>query len=685
MPSNLYYTPKDGLGLSFIGEREKFSITNDTVLEKMYRLNVGGNTLSSRADTGMYRVWESDSPYIYCDSLINNEPSLSLNYSRIPNYTAPDDVYLSARQMDSGTTNLTWIVPVDQGFRYLVRLHFCEFVLMIKVNERRFNIFIDNQTAELGFDVLESSGANRTPIYNDYILKAGNKRGTAADDYKLFITLRPNASSVYLDSFLNGMEIFKLNDSDGNLGGPNPLVAVPSPPAIAPVQPSQRTNKSHLKKTLLIAVTGSVIGLLIILSLLAFMVIWRLRKRKDHRHGSYYQSLSCCWGKNSSKGRSTRTKASSLPEKLCRHFSLLEIKVATDNFHESLIIGEGGFGKVYKGEMDDGAMVVAIKRLNPESRQGVQEFKTEIEMLSQLRHVHLVSLVGYCHEEGEMLLVYDYMINGTLRQHLYGTNNAPLPWKKRLEICVGAARGLHYLHAGVTHTIIHRDIKTTNILLDGNWVAKVSDFGLSKIGVNDTAVSTIVKGTWGYLDPEYARRHQLTEKSDVYSFGVMLLEVLCARKPLNQKLEEEEKNLACWARKCIENGTIHQIIDPYLMGNISPDCFNKFVEIAESCVRDKGTKRPSMHDVMEKLAFALELQEVADSEKKMNPGGDQYMYPLVSFRASRYTNIVGLDVSNSSGLKDLYTDVSRVSLTSVESSSTMHNHGFSKTSNSAKV
>ncbi|KAG2715477.1 hypothetical protein I3760_03G079600 [Carya illinoinensis] len=693
MPTYLYYSNPENSSPPYVGQNGPFSIDNNRALETILRLNMGGTSISPTRDTGMFREWSPDSPYLLSGGVIPRQPDLILKYSAKPNYTAPDDVYRSAITMGPNITwnlhsNLTWGLPVDSGFNYLVRLHFCEIEPTITMaGERPFIIYIDNKTAEANADVIMWSGGRDTPWYQDYVVTI-QKMGVDQDNSTLFIALHPGkATNAIFDAILNGAEVFKLSDSNNNLAGPNPAsTLLPSPP------PAQQTASTSNSRTTRFITIGTGVGLfLALLTLACCVVFWKLRLCK--RYGSYYPISKCRFWSDQNKGKSTRTKASSLPEELCRQFSLEEIKTATHNFDEALVIGAGGFGKVYKGFIDDGTMIVAIKRLNPESKQGPEEFWKEIEMLSQLRHVHLVSLIGYSKEEREMILVYDYMSNGTLQEHLYDTDKDPLPWIQRLEICVGAACGLNYLHTGVKHPIIHRDVKTTNILLDENCVAKVSDFGLSKEGQDDKAITTMVKGTYGYLDPDYARRRQLTEKSDVYSFGVVLFEVLCARKALNRKLEEDQWNLANWARKCIEKGTMGEIIDPNLMGKIAPECFKVYVDIAESCVRDQGSQRPTMNDVMDKLSFALQRQKEADAAKeKVNPYGRETYTEVLSFHVSdttethRYNNIFSRHVSQSDSTGSwLTTNNSGMTYPSLESDTVKCEDVFTGTSNVSKA
>ncbi|KAJ3677539.1 hypothetical protein LUZ60_003263 [Juncus effusus] len=613
-----------------------FPIDPNAALQTMYRLNVGGQAISPNGDSGLFRSWEDDSPYIFGAAFgvsYSNEPNVSIKYPvNVPNYIAPIDVYSTARSMGPVSSvnlnyNLTWVVSVDAGFTYLVRFHFCEIQYpMTKINQRVFDIFIDNQTAQVQADVIGWSSGIGIPVFEDYVIITS---GSGWVD--MWIALHPDVKSKpeFYDAILNGLEIFKLQNENNSLAGLNP---VPTQYQIDPFKAFGQKSKSKSKVSVP-AIVGGIIGAFLLLLLAYFVLHKFFFKRgfisvKDSSTSdghSGWLPLSLYGNSHTSGSNKTHTTgsyASSLPSNLCRHFSFAEIKSATKNFDETLILGVGGFGKVYRGEIDNGTTKVAIKRGNPLSGQGIHEFQTEIEMLSKLRHRHLVSLIGYCEEKNEMILVYDYMAYGTLREHLYKTQNKPLPWKQRLEICIGAARGLHYLHTGAKHTIIHRDVKTTNILLDEKFIAKVSDFGLSKTGpsMDDTHVSTVVKGSFGYLDPEYFRRQQLTDKSDVYSFGVVLFEVLCARPALNPALAKEEVSLAEWAVHCQKKGVLDQIVDPYLNGKIAPQCFKKFAETAEKCVADSGIERPSMGDVLWNLEFALQLQETAEHDGSLVTG-----------------------------------------------------------------
>ncbi|KAI3784928.1 hypothetical protein L1987_44036 [Smallanthus sonchifolius] len=600
MPENLYFNSKN---LTFVGMTREPNIMDGKALENFYRLNMGGGHVSGDQDTGMYRSWDPDNNYIYGAAIgltpVYQKP---ITYTtETPNYTAPELVYQTQRSMgnQADMNNLTWILPVDSGFYYNLRLHFCNIIQQYtKIGQVVFKIFINNQTADENIDLFKLTPDSGYPVYKDYVVFVHDPDGSRGKQ-NLWVTMHPNfhSSGLYFDAYLNGLEAFKLS-RDGSLASPNPEHSreYPIPRPASPVIENTKKTPRYA------AIIGGVGGGLVLLIVLVIVVL--LRTRVKHFGETGGEPL-----------KSTKACHPSLPLDRCRCFSLMEVKVATCEFNEKCVIGRGGFGTVYKGYIDNAKTVVAIKRLKSSSKQGLHEFRTEIGFLSKLRHVQLVSLIGYCDDEGEMILVYDYMPNGTLREHLYKNNN-PLSWKRRLHICIGAAKGLHYLHAGANRAIIHRDVKSTNILLDENWVAKLSDFGLSKLGPKDQAkdhVSTMVKGTVGYMDPEYYRRRQLTDKSDVYSFGVVLLEVLCGRPVINLRLPDEQVNLAELGKSCYRKGTLHEIIDQNLSGEIAPKCLMKFGEVAHSCLKKKGIARPAMDDVVWGLEFALQLQE--DAEK----------------------------------------------------------------------
>ncbi|KAF5198341.1 Receptor-like protein kinase feronia [Thalictrum thalictroides] len=284
-----------------------------------------------------------------------------------------------------------------------------------------------------------------------------------------------------------------------------------------------------------------------------------------------------------------------------KDFTFGEMALATNSFSNSTQIGQGGYGKVYKGILADGT-IVAVKRALEGSLQGEKEFLTEIELLSRVHHRNLVSLIGYCDEEGEQMLVYEFMPNGTLRDHLSVRSKEAVGFPMRLRIALGSAKGILYLHTEANPPIFHRDIKASNILLDSKFTAKVADFGLSRLapvpdieGTVPGHISTVVKGTPGYLDPEYFLTHKLTDKSDVYSLGVVFLELLTGMQPISHG-----KNIVREVNLSYQSGMIFSVIDER-MGSYPSECVEKFVTLALNCCQDDTDARPSMADVVREL------------------------------------------------------------------------------------
>ncbi|XP_057462386.1 probable receptor-like protein kinase At1g30570 [Actinidia eriantha] len=574
---------------------------NKRGIETMYRLNIGGSEIKPSQDE-LWRTWGLDSGYMLmadAGSEIRNRSNITYT-SGNDTSVAPLLVYESARTMSNTQVlekrlNMSWKFQVDPDFDYMIRFHFCE-LEFDTANQRKFRIYINNRTAADNFDVFLRAGGKNKAFHQDYFDALSPKINT------LWIQLGPDiaAGAAGTDALMNGLEIFKLSQNE-NLA----YVETYSP---------TRGNKNSRSLILWVGI-GSGIATIAILAALFILIFCFCKRQRDEpgdakNNPPRWRPLFLVNSTANAKGSILNQNLSGSTVRVDRQFTIAEIKAATNNFDDSLIIGVGGFGKVYKGEIEDGTLV-AIKRANPQSEQGLTEFETEIEMLSRVRHRHLVSLIGFCDEQKEMILIYEYMANGTLRGHLFGGNLPPLSWKQRLEVCIGAARGLYYLHTGSDRGIIHRDVKTTNILLDESFVAKMADFGLSKTGpaLEHTHVSTAVKGSFGYLDPEYFRRQQLTEKSDVYSLGVVLFEVVCARPVINPSLPKDQINLAEWAMRWQRQRLLETIIDPQLKGKYYPESLKKFGEIAEKCLADEGKSRPTMGEVLWHLEYVLQIHD----------------------------------------------------------------------------
>ena len=347
-------------------------------------------------------------------------------------------------------------------------------------------------------------------------------------------------------------------------------------------------------------------------------------------------------------------------------FSYDMVMEITNAFSSQNVIGEGGFGCVYKGWLPDGREV-AVKTLKAGSGQGDREFRAEVEIISRVHHRHLVSLVGYCLSEERRVLIYEFVPNGNLHHHLHGNGMPVLEWSKRLKIAIGAAKGLAYLHEDCSQKIIHRDIKSANILLDYAFEAQVADFGLARLAdAANTHVSTRVMGTFGYMAPEYATSGKLTDRSDVFSFGVVLLELVTGRKPVDETRALGDESLVEWARPLLihafETRDFGELVDPRLENHYVESEMFKMIEAAAACVRRLAPKRPRMSQVVRALDCGGEISDLSNGMKYGQSNvydSGQYDKDIMLFRRMANGSYCDSDIDIYSGESGLSRDMSR--------------------------
>ncbi|KAK4358315.1 hypothetical protein RND71_023925 [Anisodus tanguticus] len=460
------------------------------------------------------------------------------------------------------------------------------------------------------------------------------------------IHLENNKLTGPIPSFLGGLpSLLELDIHNNSLTG-----EIPSSLLTGKVtfkyegNPNLRPESKHSKRYKVI-LGASIVGLVIIFVLFAVSIflLCHFRTKVSHQKGD-------------AKGESMRTSAkptttgsiarggSLMDEGVAYYIPLSEIEEATESFSKK--IGKGSFGPVYYGRLRDGKEV-AVKTMADSSSHGTKQFATEVALLSRIHHRDLVPLIGYYEDDHQRMLVYEYMHNGTLRDHVNESSDKKhLDWLARLHIAEDAAKGLEYLHTGCNPSIIHRDVKTSNILLDINMRAKVSDFGLSRQAEEDlTHVSSVARGTVGYLDPEYYANQQLTEKSDVYSFGVVLLELISGRKPFSTEEYGADWSIVHWARSLIRKGDVISIMDPSLVGHVKIESVWRIAEVAIQCVERHGSSRPRMHEILSAIQDAIKIEKGIDN---LSSSGSSKAQSSRKTLLTSFLDVESPDISHSS-------------------------------------
>ncbi|KAF5460878.1 hypothetical protein F2P56_020717 [Juglans regia] len=538
------------------------------------------------------------------------------NSSELSTDTTDPILYTTAR---SSPLSLTYYAFCLVSGNYRVRLHFAEIVFTDdetyrSLGRRIFDVYIQGERRLKDFDIVKAAGGVRKPNIQSF---------DAVD-----VT---NSSTLEIRFYWAGKGTTDI-PSKGDYG---PLISAIS----VDIHPSGRIS------------VGAVVGILVagafVIVLFVVAILW----------------WKGCLGQRSS---ATDHDLRDLDLKTGT-FTLRQIKTATNNFDEANKIGEGGFGSVYKGLLSDGTLM-AVKQLSSKSKQGNREFLNEIGMISALQHPHLVKLYGCCVEGNQLLLVYEYMENNSLARALFGPEEyqLQLDWPTRHRICVGIARGLAYLHEESRLKIVHRDIKSTNVLLDKNLNPKISDFGMAKLDEEDnTHISTRIAGTYGYMAPEYALHGYLTDKADVYSFGIVALEIVSGKTNTSHRPKGESLHLLDWALVLKEKGNLLDLADPRLGSNYKKEEVMRMINVALLCANVSASVRPTMSSVVSMLEGGAVIPELGpnlstvDDEMKVKALWDHFQDKKESSRGNSQTQSVLTDdqftgTSSTSGVVDLY-------------------------------
>ncbi|XP_021290551.1 probable LRR receptor-like serine/threonine-protein kinase At1g06840 isoform X2 [Herrania umbratica] len=566
-------------------------------------LRLGGNPVCNNANLLNISLFcGSESGEDEMRTYLNNSPA------QCPIQACPtDDFY---EYVPASPVPCFCAAPLRIGYR-LKSPSFSYFPPYIQSFEAYVTSFLNLSLYQMSIDSYSWEKGPRLRMYLKLFPSINNKNSSAFDDSEV-----QRIRGIYTSWTFRGSDLF----------GPYELLNFT---LLGPYADVNLENESKgISKGILVAIVVGGVACAVALSAVVTILITR-------RHARHQLAMS----------RKRFSSRVSLKIDGVKEFTFKEMALATDNFNSSTQVGQGGYGKVYKGTLSD-KTVVAIKRAEEGSLQGQNEFLTEIKLLSRLHHRNLVSLVGFCDEEGEQMLVYEFMPNGTLRDWLSAKVKETLNFGMRLRVALGSAKGILYLHTEAHPPVFHRDIKASNILLDSKLNAKVADFGLSRLapvledeGTVPDHVSTIVKGTPGYLDPEYFLTHKLTDKSDVYSLGVVFMELLTGMQPISHG-----KNIVREVNMAHQSGVMFSLIDGR-MGSYPSECIERFVGLALSCCYDKPEKRPSMLDVVRQLEYIL----------KMMPETDSVSSELISYSGK------SLSSSSSYSTRDPYVSSSNVS------------------------